>query len=357
MTVPAAPLPDVVGLIRALSADGLFEGAPWLSGGSGRKVSFFSRASMALASASVALSESASDSRWRLWVPEYFCGDALAPVRHRGLPLSFYPVKDDLSPDLPKDLSGPGALLAVHYFGFPNVLDDVSAACRAAGLTLIEDAAHILVPHKGVGASPWVIYSPHKLLALPAGGVLVFPEDAVSRLPAEAPQESGENARWVVRRMTQAALRAARIPWHRGRSADAASSHSDPVVRALSPFGLSLLKEAEAGFPETARRRRENFLRIGDWMAELPGCRPIHRGLPDSVCPYAYPLFVADAQRVVSRLQALGVPAYRWPDLPPESRGAVARRLAAETVLLPVHQSLLPRELERMRAALHEVFS
>ncbi|MBI4061616.1 MAG: hypothetical protein HY403_09315 [Elusimicrobia bacterium] len=353
MTVPAAPLPAIAGLIRALPAVKSSEGEPWLRGDRGRRAAFYGRGSAALAVAASVLRENAAGG-WKLWVPEYFCGDALAPARRLGIPLSFYPVKEDLSPDFPEDLAGPGALLLVHYFGFPNAAAAAGAACRRAGLTLIEDAAHVLIPCDGIGSSDWAIYSPRKLLALPSGGLLILPEKAVSQLPAAEPPEAGESARWALRRLTQSALRVARIPWHGGRSVPAAADGSDPAVRACSVYALSLLKQAEIGFGEVARRRRENFYRVASWIGHVRDARPLHHDLPDAVCPYAYPLRVPDAERFVGALRASGVPAYRWPDLPPEAGGPVARRLAAEMVLLPVHQSLLPRELERMRVALLE---
>jgi hypothetical protein len=352
MTVPAAPLPDTACLVRALGANIAPEASPWLMGGSGRTAVFFSRGSMALAAASVALQAGTAGGQWQLWVPEYFCAEALAPLRHLGIPLRFYPVNEDLSPDLPQDLAGPGALVLVHYFGFPNTVDKVESACHNAGLTLIEDAAHVLVPHNGIGSSSWVVYSPRKLLALPAGGLLVLPGDNASHLPAALSPKAGESALWALRRLTQSMLRAARISWHKGPSAAAAASHSDPAVRECSSYTLNLLREAEGSLAEVVRRRQENYRQVASWTANLRGCTPLHPNLPNTVCPYVYPLRVSSAERVVRVLQDSGVPAFLWPDLPSESRGAVAKRLATEMVLLPVHQSLLPRELERIHAAL-----
>ena len=359
MTIPAAPLPDLSALFRGLSAEAPSDGAPWLAGGSARRAIFFSRASMALASAAFALRGEDPSGSWRLWVPEYFCEEALGSIRRSGVSLRFYAVKEDLSPDLPRDLAGPGALLAVHYFGFPNASAATRDACRAAGLTLIEDAAHVLMPQEGVGASSWTIYSPRKLLALPAGGILICPEVEAARIPPAAPAapaESGGTVLWALRRLAQAALRTGRIPWRQGEAV-AAVVDSGEAPRSLSTFERRLLAVAAGRLADAARRRRENFLAIHEWAAEHKEFRPMRTGLPEDVCPYAYPFLAAEAARVVSGLRARGVPAYRWPDLPPEARGAVARRLAAETVLLPVHQSLLPRELRRMRTALKEVFS
>jgi len=357
MTIPPAPLPSVSDLARGFVSVPS-AGAPWLADGGGRRARFFERASMALAAAAAALRGGDPDGRWRLWLPEYFCDEALAPARRLGIPLRFYPVRDDLGPRFPADLDGPGALVLVHYFGFPNILEEARAACRRAGLSLIEDAAHVLAPRGGIGSEPWVVYSPRKLLAVPSGGLLVHPEGADPRLPAVAgAPKAGDAAWWALRRLAQSALRTARVSWHRRRPDAAAAGRADAPLQGASGYGLRLLATNERGLGEVARRRRENFLFLKECADGLAGGEPMRRDLPADVCPYAFPLRVPDAERAAGVLQAAGIPACRWPDLPREAVDPVARRLAAETLLLPVHQSLTRRELGRMRDVLRGVLS
>ena len=349
MTIPAAPLPGVVDLLRPLTASPS-NGAPWLAGRTGREVRFFSRGSAALAAAAVALRERPSGA-WQVWLPEYFCEDALVPMRRLGIALKFYPVREDLSPDLPANLDGPGAVVVVHYFGFPNLMDAVRAICRRTGLVLIEDAAHVLVPHDDIGCESWVVYSPRKLLALPSAGILICPENTSNVLSYKDSTPS-HAVSWIARRMIQSALRTARLSWHR-RSPHIPLPHDLACeVGVPSPYVLKLLAVNERRLDTVVRKRRENFLFLAETIGNIPGCRPMHFGLPGGVCPYVFPLRVHDAGRVMGALQSAGIPAYCWPNLPPEAGGKVARLLATETVLLPVHQSLLPREFELIRGAL-----
>ncbi|MEM1404161.1 MAG: DegT/DnrJ/EryC1/StrS family aminotransferase [Pseudomonadota bacterium] len=107
------------------------------------------------------------------------------PVRASGVAYRFYGVDDHLrvSVDaLAAQLSSGdiGALLLVHWFGFPAA--DISAIrdlCRSTGVLLIEDCAHVVsLPgaHAGeLGAFGDVaFYSVHKVLGGVAGGALVW---------------------------------------------------------------------------------------------------------------------------------------------------------------------------------------
>ena len=86
-----------------------------------------------------------------IWLPDFFCNAALAPLREMGAQLFFYPVSDQLVPDLDachnqvKEIP-PDLFVLVHFFGQPAPADQVLALCRAVGGWLVEDAAHVLRP-------------------------------------------------------------------------------------------------------------------------------------------------------------------------------------------------------------------
>ena len=124
MTVPPAPLPSLSSLIRApLSQPS--SGRTW--SGKENYTSYYSRARWGLADAVRIFLSIRGDGE--IYLPEYFCEEAMGPLREIPAKIRFYPVQEDLQPDWDrlKSMGNNGAgraiLILVHYFGFPNNVD------------------------------------------------------------------------------------------------------------------------------------------------------------------------------------------------------------------------------------------
>jgi perosamine synthetase len=114
--------------------------------------------------------------------PAYHCASAIEPICQYGARVIFYNVRRDGSPDF-QDLQAKidkstRALLAIHYFGFPQPIRELQAFCQAHRLYLIEDCAHVLVGEAEgdvLGSFGDIsIFSWRKFLPLYAGGLLVI---------------------------------------------------------------------------------------------------------------------------------------------------------------------------------------
>jgi dTDP-4-amino-4,6-dideoxygalactose transaminase len=63
------------------------------------------------------------------------------------------------------------------------VLDELSDLSKEYGAWFVEDCAHCLKAVSGVGEfGDFVLYSPHKLLAIPDGGLLVVRKEGAGRV-------------------------------------------------------------------------------------------------------------------------------------------------------------------------------
>ena len=142
-------------------------------------------------------------SNFSIWVPSYFCNESLYLLRLTKIKLVFYPIKENLEPDydsfnkLKNDNGKPDIFLLVHFFGKPTDAVKILEFCRANKTWLIEDAVHCLTPSKKIGTNgDFILYSPHKLLPIPNGSILVARNKGPSKISNKLIDNYFENSRW-----------------------------------------------------------------------------------------------------------------------------------------------------------------
>ncbi|ARJ66494.1 hypothetical protein WV31_12850 [Magnetospirillum sp. ME-1] len=303
----------------------------------------------------------------RMLLPGHFCNQSLDPLRRSGATITFYPVDDQARPVwgvLESAAAQADALVIVHTFGFRNDAAGARALCDRLGCLLIEDAAHVLAPRAGIGEmADAVLYSPHKLLAVPSGAVLLLRPRADEMVPAleealgSLPAGTAPVGDWLLRRLVQSSPLWPLLS-RRRLSGPQDFLDDPPPGRIEGPAGLSSWARgllAGADLEEIARRRRCNADAL--WRTvegRGPWIRYVADGDDDGeAVPYRLVLRCRDAQAAAglyARLRAAHLPVESWPDLPPEvsadpagQAGAIGLRRTL--VLLPVHQSLKTGEL------------
>jgi hypothetical protein len=375
MIVPVAPLPEMADLGRALGAPAV-QGEAWFAPGPGWAWRFYRRGSLALAGGVEAVRREQGVAGITVWVPGYFCDEALAPLRGLAATLKFYPCQPDLTPDWHfleegvKGVGGPQVLVLVHYFGFANASREAVDFCQRHGLTLLEDGAHVLRMAPGLGMGELLVFSPRKLLAVPAGGVLVFPpklRDYLPEMPA-APW-SGDIIFWVAQRLTQKIFLALGLSWSWWwrRLPDDEPICQDPQPppgpAACDRYTLGLLALAEPRLTGMVSRRRSNYEGLADYLRGFSGVRLLFPQLPPETCPYVFPFLMDQGSgRVMARLRSRGILASRWPTLPPEVQGdpekhRTALEIRNRLLVLPVHQSLTDRQVDWMGNQLRDALA
>jgi len=209
--ITSAPLPswgDLFALLHPRTPDNHALALPW-AGGDG-EARFLYRSAWSLA-ALVELRKIEGEPRPRLWLPGFFCNTSSAPARAAGADIVFYPVTSALAPDWVacRKLASkqrPSLFVLVHYFGVAGDVEGARAFCDEVGAVLVEDAAHVLRPTARIGhAGNFVLYSPHKLVGIPDGAVLVSRKGmgaldlALAAMPAAHPLSWG----WAMKRAIQ----------------------------------------------------------------------------------------------------------------------------------------------------------
>lgn len=270
-------------------------------------------------------------------VPAYQCGTELDAVMKAEVAVKSYRVDRRLAVDL-DDLreaidAGTKAVLVTHYFGFPQrQIDELAAQCRERGLILIEDCAHALYSARGerpLGTfGDLAVFSLHKSLAVPSGGVVLVNNEAIdvpqaAELPPPLPfierfkREAIHTLRGIgPLRRAYRYLRGTPAPAPVAAplaSNDLAQPRPfDPAMRTrpISPGALDALQWTD---PVAVREtRRRNYQYLAAELAGEPHVQPLLAELPRGACPLQFPLLVEHPEALHDYVLQSGLRSTVW---------------------------------------------
>jgi dTDP-4-amino-4,6-dideoxygalactose transaminase len=376
MFIPVAPLPSPrIVLKSAKCLRTTLLNLPWHIRAHNR-LTAFPRGAYALASLAKTVAKNAI-----CFMPSYYCNESLGPLRQMGIEIVFYRVRESMCPDWDDVFSRagekkPDIFVLVHYFGMIN---DVSSAITFAeknDCILLEDAAHVLMPHSGMAKKNSIhLYSPHKLLAIPPIGLLSFPGSTpVGALESYRVGLKREDFIWMIKRFIQLlvvylsanAVWKTIISWYitRQRLKKQSFSNNGKVSNTrvwTSLVGLLGLHGFAKELDEIASMRLANYAYLVELLRETDGDQNIlpYPEWPKGQVPYLFPLRISSTKidYVMNALQRRNIPAHQWPDLPPEvtENGDIyqtALELRNGFLFLPIHQTLTNKHLNYMACCL-----
>jgi len=306
-----------------------------------------------------------------IWLPDYFCNASIVPLRTLGVEIFFYPILGDRRPDLVKCNnaivdSPPDIIVFVHYFGVSSYPDKLCELAIAKGINtwLVEDAAHCVAPNKNIGKyGDFVIYSPHKILPVPDGGLLLVRENGPNKISNNFlirhsfyklyssmidnhPVIDAKPYKWLLKRILQKlGVRYSRnlTVFNDDISAIDLKNFHHPKI---SKLALKMLSIVVLELDKESDRRKDNQY---NWYLELQSSNSISVLYHEETCtPYLADCIVKDSiciEDEFNRLQYLGLPVTTWPDLPPEVlKNSVNHKWAIQMrnahFYLPVHGSI-----------------
>jgi dTDP-4-amino-4,6-dideoxygalactose transaminase len=315
-------------------------------------------------------------------IPAYHCIAMVEPVTFCGATPVFYRIENDTRADLgelsAKCSSRTRALIAAHYFGFPQDGRALRSFCDQHGLMFIEDCAHAFFgefdggPPGGHG--DYAVASTMKFFPIYDGGVLVSARHSLDAIPTRSSdlrfqlksainilEQAADAGRLrplsaplrVLSRIKDRALRAQkdRTPGDAPTPVAADGAYGfDPEAIDTRMSLASRLLAATVSTRRIIARRRRNYRYLLDAMEALPGVTPLFPGLPDGVVPYMFPVRLRNPDRVYFGLKRDAVPVLRfsedhWPGVD-ASVCPVAASLAKEVVQFPCHQEMRLSELD-----------
>jgi perosamine synthetase len=322
-------------------------------------------------------------------VPSYVCKVVPEAIRGYGADVLYYRIDRNCLPDL-SDLAGrvggrTRALLAVHYFGFPQPVAELREFCNLHGLYFIEDCAHVLrsqVNGKPLGTfGDASVFSLRKFFPMYDGAELLLnrPYDELNiECASESPLYTLKTLKDAADQIAAHSLNAAiRVPFEFLMSSAKrlfATLKAQPGSRALAAEKTDATFDAQLvnlpmsrwssmlylrfDTPEIVKQRRVNYEFLRRELASLPGVR-FFGELPETVCPWVLPVFLSEQPDACQALRAEQLPAANWEGVRPTDlpQGAYpdADFLYRHLIFLPVHQDLAIEDLQRIVQAVTRV--
>jgi dTDP-4-amino-4,6-dideoxygalactose transaminase len=319
-------------------------------------------------------------------LPAYHCPAMVEPVTQCGATPIYYRIRGDTHVDL-DDVGakcGPRtrALVAVHYFGFPQDFGVLRKFCDERRLLLIEDCAHTFfgsVNGESIGSQgDYAIASVMKFFPIFDGGVLVSRRYSLNAIHLRGAglrfelkgivnvlEQSADNSRLrpldlplrLLFSVKDLSWRACKKRMGGAGNAPVANPADggydfDPTWLDKRMSAVSRLIIGLVSVGRIIERRRANYQKWLDGMQGVAGAIALFPELPPGVVPYMFPLRLADPDPTFMRLRREGLPVLRFAEHRVPGIDAtvcpVTVDFARSVVQLPCHQELREHEMDRL---------
>jgi dTDP-4-amino-4,6-dideoxygalactose transaminase len=309
----------------------------------------------------------------RVLLPSFHCGVEVEAVCRAGFQIDFYNIKPDLSVDLSDAMSklrsNTKAILLIHYFGFPQPLQDILEMCDARGLYLIEDCAHALFSKWNTG---WLgsfgaigIFSLRKTLPLPNGGGVLINKQGLhapgkgnictgtglikSTIRAFLEYESHCNT--ITGKVAYQILNKRSVPvsiiLRPGGSEKERSRWHDDLHLANYQDNIWFLSKFLLNaycYNDIIMKRQRNYISLVAMLPVSHDFKPVINALADGVCPLCLPVLVYQRDRVREELLKRGIETFVFGKyshvLMNNNDYSDAYNLSKYLLGLPIHQQL-----------------
>ncbi len=311
-----------------------------------------------------------------IWFPGYFCNESLEPLKKEKVNIYFYPLLKDGSPDIEacKKLidsqNTPDLFIAVHFFGREINFSESSEFAKSLNAWFIEDAAHVLKRSENIGKySHFIFYSPHKILPIADGSILVVNKDNFvedfndlsqkliilhQSLIKEDKKINFHPTIWLIKRILQK-IGFKRKVKNQIEIFDHDEINNKPCTWNIEISSLSkrlLMLENNLEDEIDTRKRNYNFWKIFFIDNNFDGEEIFSDNL--TICPYLFGITLKDKEQLLMALSLLNlysIPVSSWPDLPHEvykEEGLYRHiiHLKKHTIFLPIHSSMNIKRIE-----------
>lgn len=249
-----------------------------------------------------------------IMLPSYLCEAVLRPFKEEKVKFVFYRVNENLKIDITdienKITHKTRALLVIHYFGYPQHLEQIQQLCGRHSIYLIEDLAQSFLTRRGgqfLGDAGDVSFNSfRKFLPVLDGSLLIINNKNIGFIPSWE-RSSLNHFIYICCRLFGMKFKSIYL-----------ETRLFPKVMFLrlfiiadeflnkyrKPARISFISKSILGrldFEETILKRRRNFQYLLDnWHVDM--FQPLFVDLPDGVCPLGFPILVENRDHVRNEL-------------------------------------------------------
>lgn len=324
-------------------------------------------------------------------VPTYHCPTMVAPIVALGGETIFCPIDASGGIDLESTsaLIRPDtrAIIAPHYFGLPQPMEQLRAWCDERGIALIEDCAHALFGISGKrNIGEWgdlAIASLTKFLPVPEGGCLICNREQTEyvalqrhgvieqiRAALDILEEGVRHQAlpglngilqglFALKQRLRNPSSEAQAPPSDADSDDASPTETiEPQLAGTRMARICRWVARHAARERIVAQRRRNYVYLAQALAGSAYFHSLRPELPADCAPYVFPLWVAKPDPAYQQLRALRVPLFRWDQLWPSTPtipGDSGKEWSHHVYQLVCHQDLRQEELDHIVANLREL--
>lgn len=301
-------------------------------------------------------------------VPAYHCGVEIEAILMNKVKVIYYKIKPNLQVDIndfEKKIKNKKtkAALVIHYYGFPQNIEELSKICKQYNVILIEDCAHSYLTRldeKNLGTKGDLsIYSFHKVLPLTNGGGLRVNNGRIARINLDNPPVLSTSKIFIGRYLQ---YNESLVPIYRlyrllrkNMSDRKRIKNKQPnvtglevthgnVALAISKVMKYILINSDDSM--VVNNRRRNFMTLSKEIKETRCIRKVFNELLDGVAPLCFPLRILSGKRneFEKRLKKKGISCYVFGKKLHESldfqKFPDAIAMSNDIIGIPVHQKI-----------------
>lgn len=243
----------------------------------------------------------------RALLPAYICQSVIQAFEQEHYAIDFYNINTDHSLDVDdikrKCTPNSDVFFVMHYYGTlqnQNDLTTIRNLCRMLSITIVEDTTHsILTKVQTIG--DYCVASLRKWFALPDGGVAYSLSQNIDAVPSNR-EMSFTNTR--IAGMFLKGLYLNRLTdcnaTYRKLFVEAEKMIAgESEILAISDFSKEIVKAFDTG--RAAQKRKENAAYLYRFLNN-PLVKSVFQELNVGVCPFFYPLYVGNREKLRSYL-------------------------------------------------------
>ncbi len=293
-------------------------------------------------------------------LPGYLC-DTVSAVFTGQCTLMYYDIDDAFSidPSAIEDIFSKNKVkvfYVIHYFGFLHKnLDQIRQICDKYNVLLWEDHAHSALSTINFDNANAMFFSFRKVLPVPDGGGLWLRDKGIQGYIADSSMYSDLISLLIFsKRYLWKVSKRLRNMAHNAASKNVkklSEGRKNITVRPVSRISRRLIGSADIDNIISVRRHL-----FDKWWSCITDTefKPVFSSLPDAVCPQGFPIWIANANRVLERLEDESVfLKIHWPlSEYLKNRCPNAWRISKSIVTLPIYPGLSDADIGKVVALL-----